>query len=324
MRKQLLKKTVLFLFWSIVILQLLIFLLNDDANSFTRIMMHELYNQEENIEVLFLGSSHVRQSIDSNYLTKKLGGNVFNAGSPMQSMDTSLALLNEVLKNHEVKEVYLEMYYGMMFSEEYHERKDVITQYLVADYMKLSFNKVEFLLQASAPEHWMNSFIIPKRNIMQILSWKHMRNMIVSKSTKTYLSYNYPSGKNEEYQGKGFVYSEVSTNLEEMMEKAVAQVHMNPSQDYMNSLYDIIEICKEKGINLVLFASPITEYHLENCGGYDDCVEAIQDWIRIYEIPYYDFNLCKEEVLELKNAEFTDSHHLKGRELRNLLKHSTI
>ena len=41
------------------------FLAVDDTDSFTRIMMHEFYHPDSNIDVLFLGASHCYRSLDT-------------------------------------------------------------------------------------------------------------------------------------------------------------------------------------------------------------------------------------------------------------------
>lgn len=55
------------------------------------------------------------------------------------------------------------------------------------------------------------------------------------------------------------------------------------------------------------------EAFLDQCeDGYDVYVERVNKWAEECELAYYDFNLCKEEVLELEQADFRDSSHLNG------------
>lgn len=39
------------------------YILIDDAKSYTRVMMHQLHESEENIDIIFAGSSHVFRSL---------------------------------------------------------------------------------------------------------------------------------------------------------------------------------------------------------------------------------------------------------------------
>lgn len=55
------------------------YLLVDDVNSYTRIMMHQLYTCDENIDVLFVGSSHVYRSFIPEITDEGFGCYTFNA-----------------------------------------------------------------------------------------------------------------------------------------------------------------------------------------------------------------------------------------------------
>lgn len=148
------KRTVMFkvfwfLVWSVAIIEVLNFLLVQDPAELTsageRIMMHEFYNQDENIDVLLLGSSHVYCSMDPRMLDERTGKNTFVASSSGQTMDVSLVLLQKAIKEYEIEEVYLEMYFEIMSPVPYHERENLFYQYTVADYMKPSFDRVAYL-----------------------------------------------------------------------------------------------------------------------------------------------------------------------------------
>lgn len=55
----------------------------DDSSSYTRLTMHEFYNQE-NIDILFMGASHCYRGFDTNVTEEMLGCNTFNLGSSSQ------------------------------------------------------------------------------------------------------------------------------------------------------------------------------------------------------------------------------------------------
>ncbi len=94
-KKYLLYGSLLVLFVSINILinEVLAYMVIDDSKSYTRIMMHEFYHSQENIDVLYLGSSHCYRSINPEISDKLFDKNTFNAGSSKQSFDASYALL---------------------------------------------------------------------------------------------------------------------------------------------------------------------------------------------------------------------------------------
>ena len=87
------------------------FLLVDDVHSYSRVMLQELYDDAENIDTLFLGSSHCYRSVDPAQVDAALGTHSFNAGSSQQLPDGSYYILKEAAAQNPLKTVYLEMFY---------------------------------------------------------------------------------------------------------------------------------------------------------------------------------------------------------------------
>ena len=84
------------------------YLLNDDTESYTRLMMHEFYRQDT-IDILFIGSSHCYISLDPRITDEIFQANTFNAGSALQAQDASFALIREAVERYNVRQVYMEM-----------------------------------------------------------------------------------------------------------------------------------------------------------------------------------------------------------------------
>jgi len=129
------------------------YLLIDDTKSYTRLMMHQLYHSDENIDVLFVGSSHVYRSLIPEITDKGLGAYTFNVGTSGQQLDGSLVLIKEAIQSNDVSDIYLEVYYDIATKPEYKERTLMTDVYLISDYMRPSFNKLQYLLQASVLTH---------------------------------------------------------------------------------------------------------------------------------------------------------------------------
>lgn len=65
------------------------YLLSDDASSYTRVTFHEMYEQD-NIDILFVGSSLCYKGFIPEIFDEKLGLNTFNAGTSGQHLDPKL------------------------------------------------------------------------------------------------------------------------------------------------------------------------------------------------------------------------------------------
>lgn len=59
----------------------LTFLLKDDTNSYSRTISHEFY-QQERVDALVCGASHVSHGIDCRIADKEFDTVFFNAGTP--------------------------------------------------------------------------------------------------------------------------------------------------------------------------------------------------------------------------------------------------
>jgi len=79
-------------------------------------------------------------------------------------------------------------------------------------------------------------------------------------------------------------------------------------QEYLK---EIITFCKKNGIQLTFVSTPVTDFNLAFVENYDDYVNTVKDFLKDYEVEYYDFNLCNPELLKLSQSNyFNDDNHL--------------
>lgn len=291
------------------------FLLVDDADSYTRITMHELYNQERNIDILFLGSSHCYRSFDTQIIDKYFGENTFNAGSSSQALDGSYALLVEAGKHNKLNKVFLELYYDAV-KEVYSERTELTSTYIISDYLRPSINKYRYLLSAGSKEYWINGIWPARRNWKKVFDGKWIAENIEKKHDADYLNYEYVNHGWEYYAGKGFVANTdiVERNsYEDTLYEPIRKEQI--SKDNQDMLIRIIEYCKKSNIDLVIVVAPMPQFRVEGIKNYDLYVEQVRHLLQPYDVEFYDFNLC-DNALFGNDALFMDDHHLnlKGAE----------
>lgn len=294
------------------------FILVDDTKSYTRIMMHELYNPEENIDVLFVGSSHCYFSFVPTIMDEIFGKNTFNAGSSSQGLDASYELIREANKDNDLEQVYLELYHRMGTSGENKDRTLMMGTNIISDYMKPSLRKWAFLLRASSKEHYVNSFIVARRDWEKLFEPEYIKELVKKKLSDDYQNYEYASVSNEgaAYQGKGYV-----TNNGVAPEYYYFQCWPiyadGVAKDWQKSLMQIIEYCEKEEIELTLVSAPMPNFALAGMGNYDTYPEKVNELIEGTGVKYYDFNFCKEEYIPNTSSIFRDSDHLntEGAEL---------
>lgn len=291
---------------------LLNYILIDDSGSYTRVMMHEMYGQEENIDILFVGSSHCYRSLDPKITDRMFDANTFNAGTSAQEIDGSLALLKEVAKKNDLKQVYLEVYYEISQTGAFEDRTDMVSTYIISDYMHPSMNKLGYLLQASSKEHYSNSFILARRNWDKMFEKDFVKNTLQAKDAQWYKEYAYPFSEHESYEGKGYVAVNQVGNTYEFSHFPAIDTEI-VSEDYVNTLNKIIDFCEKEGIELTLFSTPMPEFRLVDVGNYDDYIAFINEMLAGTDVKYYDFNLCKEEYLSFDKTYYADTDHINAK-----------
>ncbi len=303
----------------IVIGGLLRYMVIDDTKSYTRIMLHQLYESPYNIDILFVGSSHCYRSLNPEIVEKYIDGRVFNAGSSAQKMDASFAMIKEANRYHSLRQVYLEMYYGVVENEPYEDRTQLTSTYAISDYLRPSFNKFDFLLHASSSDYYANSFILARRNWETLLEPKEIKEILTKKQSKTYKNYQweYIEG-GENYYDRGFVVNDGLLQGEgtELWNSSAFQPiermdAVTGDSDWRKSLEKTIRYCADNNIELILFIAPIPEWTLAGKENYQEYSDLIRELAASENLEFYDFNLCKPEFFDTSdNSLFKDFSHL--------------
>lgn len=290
------------------------YLVTDDTTSYTRITYHEMYEQD-NIDVLFVGSSHCYRSFKPEILDEELGLNTFNVGSSSQLIDGSYLLIKEAARYNDIKHIYLEVYFDVARDVKAN-RTDPTAAYIIADYLRPSVDKYLYLLNATTSEYYGNSFFVARRNWENLFDFDSIKTLLQKKSTDSYKEYKYDNVtfETEWYGGKGFVDDSHAVNNWNIFsylgwpEFSVDSI----SQDWVDEMNKIMDYCEKEDIALTLVAAPMPNYLLVGGGNYDEYVSFVNDLIKDRDVDYLDFNLCKEEYFPNDCTLFRDENHLNG------------
>ena len=130
-----------------------------------------------------------------------------------------------------------------------------------------------------------------------------------TKSTDGYKKY---IDKDPSYAGKGHIASRTVVEEGSLWSSLdVAQKDFSIPEMQKEYLREIIEFCNKNEIQLTFFSVPTTDFHLAFITNYDEYVKDINDFMSEYDIKYYDFNLCNQDVLKLdKDSLYNDDNHL--------------
>lgn len=298
---------------------------NAEQDAWNRIVWHNYYEEKENIDYLYLGSSHVYLSLNPVRLDELNGKNNFNLATSSQRLNGSYYLLREADKEHDLEHVFVELYYQYTIGRHgrfLSERAGRMTNWRNTDYMKNSLNRLEYMLSMSTSEYYVDSFFPFVRYREKLFDLDYIRKQIAYKKSEDYLNYSYMSERGEyaeEYRDKGYYYSTVELQPNSLMcvcdgEKWESEPMTEEAEKYLR---DIIEYCQDKGIKVTFFSAPMYDLQLlqaEWYGGYDTYVKQVQSIVAEYGVDYYDFNLCKETYLPMQGLEdYRDLHHLNSK-----------
>lgn len=316
------KKIVLFVAVVAAVTVLMNYLYVDDTDEFARYMLYEFYEEEENIDRLYIGTSHVFCGVNPVLLDEINGDNNFNLATGTQQLIASYYLLREADRIHDLDKVYLELYYDCTVEGKgnVHDPSTFPYSWLVLNQMKPSFNKLSYIFDLSEPAYYYMSFLPFMRYKEQLFNTKYVTRVFQAKQSETWKNYEYrhiTRVDDREYVmrdgEKGFRLCDRTPECGGFFEQTQEEpLKEDPiTEESLEYLLKITEYCKEHEIDLVWIGYPLADFQLVRKGAYDNYVNQLSVLARQNQVPYYDFNLCKREYLDLsQNIYWSDMGHL--------------
>lgn len=284
----------------------------NDSSSWERAVMKEFYSQEENIDYLYIGSSHIYMDIIPAKLDEINGRNNFNLSTSAQPMMASYYLLKEALKYHSPEHVYLEMYYMIPCIYGNLDNAEVLTRHWEILYqMPPSLNKLDYKFHLANKKFGMMTFFPLRQYSEHLFDTAYIKENLEQKQTDYYRNYIHIWDARAPLFEKGFCttlnYMEPGT-FEGNSSAIPTPVFDGNSEKYFNA---IINLCRKEDISLTLFTSPMPDFRIHCMGNYDQYVTCVSELAAKNGLHYYDFNLCSPKYLDLQNdACFVDHNHL--------------
>lgn len=287
-----------------------------------RIIWHDFYENSGQIDRLYLGSSHVFYDLDPKILDRLNGQNNFNLASATQLLNGSYYLLREADRDNELQAVYLELYYFCTTKDNFRLNAEGVStegykNWWNIDYMKPSANKLEYMLKITDSDEYISTFIPFCRYRENLNDREYIRQVIENRRSDSYAAYEYRRSSEDgngydEYQKKGYVKStrRMTDAAKSFMQTRVLDENAMGSET-QSYLYKIIDYCKERDIPITLFISPTSDLDLISTVNYDNYIDQIRAIAEERDVPFYDFNLAKEEYLPIQYEEYyRDIGHL--------------
>lgn len=307
--KSIIIKSVAFIFVSLFMCFTLNFLLVPKLLS-TNIgsVMADASAQDDNVDILFLGSSRVYRSVDSPYLSNKLNKNILNLAYDESNFYASYHLLVELAKTKDIKELYLEVTTPNFYRET--TREEVYIYQLLTGSNKSDYAKG---LGLEYKDSKLFNFV---NHIKNFSNGRFVQN-VKSKLTKSVQIGDLIETINCEYMGRGYIKaSQEIKNANNMV---------LPSSYFKNGVYwgeeaaldfqveyfyKIIEFCEENSIRLNFFTSPfsylITLQYIEEMDTFNEFVKSVA---KERKIKFLDFSLTHKNIAVWEPEMYYDINH---------------
>lgn len=286
------------------------YIVTDDVDDEYRIYMHDFYNQDK-IDTLFLGSSHVFCGVNPAILEEEWNQRVYLGATGAQKPDVAYYLLNEAVKNYDIKTVYLDMFYTQ-YHDEPRKRTDgqMPFIYCVSDYMKPSVDRLRFVLEASPIENVVRGLFPVINYSHDVFDLEQIDKVVKSKKSEEYLN---PTPKGY----KGYTGGEISDDIEigdQFFVDVSSDIDWDYYSDYsLKMINRIATLCKKNDIELILFTVPVSDYTINAKVDYDSFYMETCNIANELGVEYYDFNMLSPECAHMKGGMFLrDNHHLNA------------
>lgn len=273
------------------------------------------YAAEEDLDMIYTGSSFCFRSFNPYVVDEILGTNSYNMGTPSQPINQTYVAIKTAIEDHDLDKVVLAINYSSLESDWPVSAKVV---FMRAKARSESFfggirDSVAFMLDKENREECTSvNFLFPwVYNHVSIDRHSIAENIEAKLLGKTEM--DPPEGDPESvYVGKGFGYY-IGVLDHNTLGNANSKTYYTGefSTTAFEVIEDIIAVCKENDVELIAVNAPrprvdIVSYGEDYFVKYDRMMELFTK----NGAEYYDFNLVKPEIMEMKDEYFVDTEHL--------------
>lgn len=309
----------------IISLFLVIFLLGNAILSFalrpfsgSGTEMWEGFNAQEDLEVVFVGSSQCLCDIDPS-VTEKYLGNSYNMGTNMQSIQNSFIAIKEAVNRKNVEKVVLlidpetmEMERNSNFRAEQCFVRNLSDTLPIYERFRTTLSFV-----------FSRDFFCKPYSVSYFFPWTYDRTSNVALNVKEKMQGQIldMEGHRDEngYLPSDEVYETdyVPTTFEEAKEWSSSHdnVHvLEPYAENMETLRDIAAFCQKKNVDLYVISVPaLNTFSYYDYDGYVKFNENIKELLAEFGLDYYNLALFKDEYYETLNiSDYRDIGHMNN------------
>ena len=272
------------------------------------------YEQEEKIDMIFVGSSLCSASFDPKVFNEKLGVRAFNMGTPMQPLEQNISAVETAFEEHEIDTVIIALGFFVLQEEPFEEAEVTFEKALarhqgglkgIKKGLEYCFSE-DVLQTEKSINYWFPwvynkegySFDIMAKNVntkMRVASERREKGQetqaVSQKGYRPYEGY-------VDYEN-AWINNSYNTYQQQLREES------------LQKLEEMLRVCKENGADVLVINTPHPDFDILSCYEmYGENTRIVSDLCEKYEIDYYDFSLAKQEIFDDKEEYYYDYEHL--------------
>ncbi len=248
-------------------------------------------------DVLVSGASQGLRAIDPLALDRALGCTSYDLGTPLQTMYGRYLTLKQEMERNPVSLVIIELSYDAMARDyAYYGFEGSVYQLGRAD---SAGQWLDYLIHQVPPKDWVR--LLHDTLTRGVYTWKQLL------KNGPYVPFQYET---HGFQPglKGVPMPETSLYEADYHKETLPT---NVEEENLYYLDKCLELCRERGVEAVLISTPLSEYMLWNCDGFDEILATHRGVSEKWGVPLYDFNLKKDKLERYpEETAYCDQHHL--------------
>ncbi len=256
---------------------------------------------DEAPDVLFLGTSAVFYSVVPTYFEEVSGLTCYNLSTPAQTMQSSCALLVESLREGK-KPKTVALYTNI---RRFCTERTVDWTYQVTLNLPPSLNQLRLIAESFPPDSW------PEAAFKCIRGRENLTVGAILENLRAQYTLDQETDGVPEalvpYIGRGYAYSEEAQDPN----RVIVPTWDHFSEDAVSeaAYRRIVSLCRENGIELVLFTVPRLPANIILSGDYDGFHRCMERFAERDGIGFWDLVYVRREHLEVAPEHFMDGYH---------------
>ncbi|MDU3751153.1 MAG: hypothetical protein E7G36_05465 [Peptoniphilus rhinitidis] len=261
------------------------------------------YNEKEDYNVMFFGTSHSYCSFEPLVIYEKTGIKSYVLASQSQPLKITANYIKDALKRKNPRVIFVDINAAIYKID---EDTSVVNSY--CDYMPLSLNKIKMIAK-KVPYKNKPSAILPL--VTYHSRWDELKDEDFNFNKSSYSDYlkGYVLLKN-----KSQSFSKGDGDIDDFREGARNFNEKKYLEENLEAFDEIMEVANKNGARVIFVKTPIYDYDL-----YSKNIKYFEKYLKEKNAEFVDFNKFTKEI-NLSKSDFYDPHHLNvvGAEKFNL------